>query len=90
MFPLKERRVGGYSFGQKTFYSDHHFGTDYSAKYVTLYMPFTGTITTMTGTQGGNTIWVMPDGKDIVIRFKVLGTVKLPCSSLNLYEFICT
>lgn len=71
MFPLKERKVGGYSFGQRTWYTAHHLGTDYRAvKNTPLYAPFDGTIVSqMYGVQGGNTILFHPDKQDVVIRF---------------------
>lgn len=71
MFPLKDRKVGGYAFGQKTWYSRRHLGTDYSAeKGTTLYAPFDGEIIRQFyGVEGGNTIWFKPSGQNVVIRF---------------------
>lgn len=71
MFPLKVRKVGGYTFGQRTWYTAHHLGVDYAAiKGTALFAPFNGTIVSqMRGVQGGNTILFHPDGKDEVIRF---------------------
>ena len=71
MFPLKERKIGGYKFGQKTWYSAHHLGVDYVAKKGTeLYAPFDGeVIKKFWGVQGGNTIWFKPTGQNVIIRF---------------------
>lgn len=71
MFPLKLRKIGGYSFGQKTWYTAHHLGVDYVAtKGTALFAPFDGTIVSQTkGFQGGNTILFKPKGQDVVIRF---------------------
>jgi murein DD-endopeptidase MepM/ murein hydrolase activator NlpD len=71
MFPLKQRQVGGYSFGQKTWYSARHLGTDYrAAKGTPVYAPFDGTVVSQTrGVQGGNTVLFKPAGQDVVIRF---------------------
>lgn len=70
MFPLKERKVGGYSFGEKTFYSEHHLGTDYHAPEGTpLYAPADGAVSeAFFGPQGGNTVWFRPNGTPFVIR----------------------
>lgn len=74
MFPLKSRKIGGFTFRQPypasfgSLAGHPHLGVDYSANYVDLFMPFTGKITIMVGAQGGNTIWVYPDGQDIIIR----------------------
>lgn len=73
MFPLKKRIVGGYSFGQRTFYKTRHLGTDYRAKYEPLYAPFNGTIKRVWGPQGGNQIHFWPENKekhgDVLMRF---------------------
>lgn len=71
MFPLKVRKVGGYTFGQRTWYTAHHLGTDYSAlKGTPLYAPFDGNIVSqMYGVQGGRTILMKPIGQDVAIRF---------------------
>lgn len=78
MFPLKQKKIGGYEFGEKTFYSDHHLGTDYTASTGTpLYAPFTGVITkVMTGTEGGKTIWFKPDKDNVIMRFMHLSEFK--------------
>ena len=78
MFPLNKRKVGGYSFGQKTFYSAHHLGTDYSSSLGTkLFAPFYGTVTgVMTGIEGGKTIWYKPNNNDVVMRFMHLSEFK--------------
>jgi hypothetical protein len=77
MFPLKLRKVGGYRFGEKTFYSAHHLGTDYSATYAELYAPFSGEIISETnGTQGGLTILFKPDGQNVAMRFMHLSEFK--------------
>lgn len=71
MFPLKTRKVYGYVFGQKTWYTGKHLGVDYSAsKGTELYAPSDGTILSQTkGVQGGNTILFKPKGKNVVMRF---------------------
>ena len=71
MFPLKIRKIGGYTFGQRTWYTKHHLGVDYLAiKGTQLFAPFNGYIVSQTkGVQGGNTILFHPDGQDVVIRF---------------------
>jgi len=75
MFPLKTNKIGGYEFGEKTFYSAHHLGTDYSANYDTLYAPFDGEIVrTLNGKQGGLTIWFKY--KDYIIRFLHLSKIR--------------
>lgn len=69
MFPLRDRQIGGYEFGEKTWYTAHHLGTDYKADCGTqLYMPFEGTVTRFEGVQGGLTAWIKPDDQDIIIR----------------------
>ncbi|GEM_PF-6528071 len=73
MFPLKKRQIGGYTFGQPTFYSSFHLGTDYVADHDQLFAPFDGIVTTSIGPQGGKTISFRPDGQDILIRFLHLG-----------------
>lgn len=69
MFPLKVRQIGGYTFGQPTFYSNFHLGTDYVADYNKLYAPFDGEVSTSVGPQGGKTIQFKPVNQDVVIRF---------------------
>ena len=69
MFVLRKKQIGGYEFGEKTTYSEHHLGTDYSADCGTdLFMPFNGKIKSLYGKQGGNTVYAYPDGQDVVIR----------------------
>jgi hypothetical protein len=75
MFPLKKRLIGGYQFGQKTYYSNFHLGTDYYAKYVPLYAPFNGSIVHTKGKEGGEMIYFKPDGQDVIIRFLHLDKV---------------
>lgn len=69
MFPLKKRKVEGYSFGQRTFYGTKHTGTDYQANYVNYYAPFAGYATAGSGPEGG-TWWQLtrPDGVKFVAR----------------------
>lgn len=83
MFPLKERQVGGYSFGQPTSYSKFHLGTDYKASPGTeVYAPFDGkVVNTLNATQakqGGNTIWYEfnQDGQKWIARFMHLNDFK--------------
>jgi murein DD-endopeptidase MepM/ murein hydrolase activator NlpD len=76
MFPLKERKIIGYKFGQKTSYSNFHLGVDYKANFVPLYAPFDGTITaTLNGSEGGLTIWFHPDNDDVLVRFLHLSKI---------------
>lgn len=81
MFPLKKRIIGGYTFGQKTWYTSRHLGVDYKAKYDNLYAPFDGVVVKKWGPQGGNTIWFNPVGQPVIIRFmhlsKILKTGKV-------------
>jgi hypothetical protein len=69
MFPLKERKIGGYKFGVPTWYNKFHLGTDYHAVFVNLFAPFDGTITKTKGPVGGNMIYFKPDNQDVVFRF---------------------
>ncbi len=69
MFPLKNRKIGGYTFGQPTFYSSFHLGTDYVADHDQLFAPFNGTVAVSIGQQGGKTIQFRPDNQDIIVRF---------------------
>lgn len=70
-FPLKDRAVGGYTFGEPTFYNAHHIGVDYHAPEDTpLYAPFAGVIQeAFSGIEGGKTIWFKPDHDNVIIRF---------------------
>lgn len=48
----------GYKFRQRTFYSKHHLGLDLICERGTpIYAPCDGFVRTMTGFQGGKTIW---------------------------------
>lgn len=81
MFPLQERTVGGFRFGQTTWYTLHHLGTDYrAAKGTPLYAPFDGEIIAeVSGLQGGKMIYYRSDwdnGK--VIRFLHLDSYSAP------------
>lgn len=80
MFPLSKRTVSGYAFGQPTFYSAHHLGTDYEAAEGTaLYAPFDGTvIEAFSGIEGGKTVWFRPDGTSDIIRFLHLSEFRVP------------
>jgi len=89
MFPLKNKQIGGYRFGEPTFYSAKHLGTDYKANYVELYAPSNGRIVWEGfGSQGGNTIHFRPDGQDIVIRFMHLQEFKRGQEYVNEGELI--
>lgn len=86
MYPLQNWASikRGYLFGQKTFYSNFHLGTDYIVPSGTeLFAPFDGTITTFWGKELGNTLFFKPDGSDFLIRcghlqeFKASGHVKM-------------
>lgn len=69
MFPLKQRKVKGYSFGQKTFYGTKHTGTDYLAVNVNYYAPFDGYASAGKGYEGG-TWWQLTrsDGTKFIAR----------------------
>lgn len=70
MFPLKKREITGYTFGQVTSYSNFHLGVDYGVEGLQVFAPFDGKITFAgSGQEGGNTLWLKPDGQDVVIRF---------------------
>lgn len=77
MFPLKNKKIGGFKFGQKypasfgTLAGHPHLGTDYTASTGTkLYAPFDGKIiSSLTGTQGGQTLWFQAKGSTDIIRF---------------------
>src|SRR3990167_6948537 len=69
-FPLNEQKVGGYNYGVKTSYSDHHLGVDWVAHYVSLYAPKNGKILNLLiGPNGGKTIWFQPKGESVIIRW---------------------
>lgn len=66
MFPLKQRKIGGYQFGQHTFYNSFHTGTDYQAYYETYTLPFTGTMRTGYEYSGGNWLELKRENGDIL------------------------
>lgn len=80
MFPLLKRKIGGYKFGQPTFYNTKHTGTDYEANYVEYFAPFSGTAITGHGTEGG-TWWQLTrdDGVKFIARHmsKIMKTGKV-------------
>lgn len=61
MFPLRKRKIGGYTFGQRTFYGTKHTGTDYEARYDNYFAPFSGFATKGWGPEGGN-FWTLQSG----------------------------
>jgi hypothetical protein len=69
MFPLRTKKIGGYLFGQRTFYNSFHNGTDYQAEYVNYYAPFSGYATSGEGVEGGK-FWQLktPDGHKFIAR----------------------
>lgn len=69
MFPLLLRKIGGYTFGQNTFYNTKHTGTDYKASYVNYYAPFNGYASGGNGPEGG-TYWTLTrsDGTKFIAR----------------------
>lgn len=77
MFPLKEKKIGGFTFGQiypksfGTLAGHKHLGVDYRAVTGTpLYAPFGGQITnTLIGVEGGKTIWFKPENDNVIMRF---------------------
>ena len=77
MFPLKDRKIIGYKFGEKTWYTAHHLGVDYLAKLGTpIYAPFDGKIVnTLVGEQGGKTVWFKPEKDDCIMRFMHLSQI---------------
>lgn len=68
MFPLKNRKIVGYTFGVPTFYSNFHLGTDYGKENEVIYAPFAGVVTKAFGKEGGNTILFKPDARPELIR----------------------
>lgn len=69
MFPLKKRKIGGYLFGQKTYYGTKHTGTDYEAVYVEYYAPFDGNVITGEGPEGGKYLTLTrPNGHQLTAR----------------------
>lgn len=70
-FPLKQRKISGYVFLQKTFYTPTHLGVDYFAVAGTpIYAPFDGDVVAqLKGIQGGLTVWFKPVHDDVVMRF---------------------
>jgi hypothetical protein len=83
MFPLKIRKIGGFTFGQiypKSFGSlagHKHLGVDYHATTGTpLYAPFDGKIvSTLVGKEGGKTIWFKPEKDNVIMRFMHLSNI---------------
>jgi murein DD-endopeptidase MepM/ murein hydrolase activator NlpD len=69
MFPLKDKTITGYRFGVPTFYSSFHLGVDYGTENMELMAPFDGVVKTAWGSEGGNTMYFYPDGKQEMIRF---------------------
>jgi len=69
MFPLKNKKIVGYKFGQKTFYNNFHLGVDYADEDDVIYAPFDGKVTKTFGKQGGNTILFKPDKRKELFRF---------------------
>ena len=72
MYPLKNWSGlrQGYKFGQPTFYSNFHLGTDKLIPTGTpVYAPFTGRSDVSVGSEGGNTVTFYPDGMPYVFRF---------------------
>jgi len=79
MFPLNERVIGGYKFGERTWYTSKHLGTDYRARYVPLYAPFDGEIVAeLKGVQAGLAIHFVPDHDNVTMRFLHLSEFKAP------------
>jgi hypothetical protein len=78
MFPLSKRKTGGFGYGDKTWYTAHHLGQDYTSLIGNkLYAPFDGIIkTTLTGEQGGLTIWCKPNHDNVIMRFMHLSAFK--------------
>ena len=68
MFPLSKRKIGGYSFGQRTFYGTKHTGTDYEANYVNYYAPFSGFASKGWGPEGGNYWTLVSSNRKFIAR----------------------
>lgn len=74
MFPLLERKVVGFKHGTRRwsvpYLGKPHPGVDYKASFVPLYAPFDGKIVKqLKGTDGGYTIWFVPNHRYVTIRF---------------------
>lgn len=69
-FPLNKMQIGGYDYGEKTYYAEHHLGVDWQADNVPLFAPCAGTIiNAFTGPELGLTIWFRPDGQETIVRW---------------------
>lgn len=69
-FPLDQKVVGGFDYGQDAGYTPHHLGCDWVAKNAPLYAPCDGTVAACYyGVEGGNTMLFRPKGKIVVIRW---------------------
>ncbi len=78
MFPLAQKEIGGYKFGQRTWYTSKHLGVDYKANKSPLVAPFDGVIVnTLKGFQGGLTIWYKPNHDNVVMRFLHLDKIEV-------------
>jgi len=59
ILPIKKDYKFGYKFGQKTFYSSHHFGVDFIVPCGTaVYAPVAGNAHYFNGKQAGNAIYI--------------------------------
>lgn len=91
MFIHKNRKVGGYKFRQKTWYTAHHLGTDWSAYFEELYAPCNGkVIATPNGPEGGQWLWFEETGTEmckyfkadkLIHRFGHLKEIKIPAGT---------
>lgn len=79
MFPLSHQNIGGYTFGQMTWYGARHLGVDYSANFEVLKAPFTGTIyqVQLNRWDVGNMIILKPDNSPYWIRMMHLSKVEV-------------
>jgi hypothetical protein len=66
MFPLRNKEIGGYQFGDKTFYNTSHSGTDYKASYDDYQIPFNGYVRSGYGVEGGYFLELTRDNGDVI------------------------
>lgn len=75
-FPLNIQVLGGYDYGQKTTYNDHHLGVDWKAKFEPLYAPCDGIIFNISeGPEAGKAIQFRPQGEKRIIRWVHLSKI---------------
>lgn len=82
MFPLSHREIGGYSFGEPTWYTDYkrgHLGTDYAANFENLLAPFDGEIVQIQRNQWdvGNMVVFRNDRDGLYMRMMHLSEIRV-------------